>query len=631
MNVERKDNQQILKTFIAIISFMGGVFHLYTGGVGTFSSMVQTVTHWLIVFSVVFLLYPKKRNRNSLDWILTVCAIMVGIFMLMTWESRVNRVSPILPTLEVVVSIIILLLVLEASRRCTGNFLTITAIVFLIYAKAGPYLPGIFRHKGYSWSRILSTICLSENGIFGNALSISATFVVLFVLFGSVLNACNGGKLFIDIAYSLTGGSRGGPAKTAIVSSLLMGCISGSPVANVVTTGTFTIPLMKKAGYSPEEACAVEAVASTGGQIMPPVMGAAAFLVAEYIGINYGELCRSAFIPAFFYYVAIFLIIDLLSIKKGLLGLPREQLPPMRRALREGAHLFIPIFALIVCLVNGFSSMKSVFYSIIALVVIAQMKKGTRMNAKQMVGAVQDGITSVIPVAVSCAAAGIIVGIVNLTGLGVKFSSSLISLSHGHIPVALFLTMIASIILGCGLPTTAVYIILASLAAPALIQMGVAPLSAHLFVFYFGCISTITPPVALTSYAAAGIGEANPSKTGMRAFLFGISAFVVPYLFVFSPGILLQGSIFQIIYSLIRATLCIYMLSIGIAGYQWIRLSAYLRILLIIGALVVVCSTVITDLVGFGVFSIVMLIQFIQKKNNTTQVQSKGATSDGRS
>ena len=239
----------------------------------------------------------------------------------MTWESRVNRVSPILSTVEIIVGVALTLLVLEASRRCTGNFLAITALVFLIYAKIGPYLPGILRHKGYSWHRVLSTLSFAETGIFGNALNISSTFVVLFVLFGAFLNASNGGRLFIDISYSLTGSSRGGPAKTAVLSSLLMGTISGSPVANVVTTGTFTIPLMKTAGYTSEEACAIEAVASTGGQIMPPVMGAAAFLVAEYIGIKYGELCIAAFIPAMLYYLAIFVIIDFISIKKGLAGL----------------------------------------------------------------------------------------------------------------------------------------------------------------------------------------------------------------------------------------------------------------------------------------------------------------------
>ena len=618
-------NSKLLTYFIAAVTLAGGLFHLYTGGIGTFSSMVQTGTHWLIVFAVVFLMYPKKRDRNLLDWILTLAAAAVGIYILLTWESRVNKVSAILSPVEMIFGIVLILLVLEGSRRCTGNFLMITAIVFLIYAKVGPYLPGIFRHKGYSWYRIISTLVYSETGIFGNALNISATFVVLFVLFGSVLNACNGGKLFIDIAYSATGGLRGGPAKTAILSSLMMGCISGSPVANVVTTGTFTIPLMKKAGYTPEEACAVEAVASTGGQIMPPVMGAAAFLVAEYVGINYGELCIAAFVPALFYYIALYFIIDGVSLKKGLLGLPRNQLPPMRQSLKSGAHLFIPIAALIISLIYGFSSMKSVFYSTIALVIIAEFRKSTRIDLKGIVHAIQDGMVSAIPVAVSCAAAGIIVGIVNLTGLGVKFSSSLIALSHGNILMALFLTMIASIILGCGLPTTAVYIILASLAAPALIQMGVAPLAAHLFVFYFGCISTITPPVALTSYAASGIGDANPTKTGFKAFIYGIVAYIVPYMFVLSPALLLQESFLPSIYGIFTALVGIYELSTGVSGYMRTHLIAPLRVLLIIGGAMLIKYGVVTDIIGVSIFIIVFTIQTLKLRKESDNA-AKGGT-----
>ena len=612
-----------METFVGVIALLGGLFHLYTGGIGTFSSMTQTATHWLIIFSIVFLLYPKKRQRNLLDWVLALSSIVIGIYILMTWMTRVNRVSPILPTVELIVGVVMIVLVLEASRRCTGNFLAITCLLFLVYAKVGPYLPGILRHKGYSWHRILSVLSFSETGIFGNALNISATFVVLFVLFGSVLNASNGGKLFIDIAYAMTGGSRGGPAKTAILSSLMMGTISGSPVANVVTTGTFTIPLMKKAGYSSEEACAVEAVASTGGQIMPPIMGAAAFLVAEYIGISYGELCKAAFVPAILYYIALFFIIDFISLKKGLVGLPKDQLPPLKQSLRQGFHLFIPIIALIVSLMNGFSSMKSIFYSTIALIVIAQLSKGTRMNLRKIIGAVQDGIISTIPVAVSCAAAGIIVGIVNLTGLGVKFSSSLIAMSHGNVHAALFLTMIASIILGCGLPTTAVYIILASLAAPALIQMGVTPLAAHLFVFYFGCISTITPPVALTSYAAAAIGDANPTKTGLKAFLFGIVAYIVPFMFVFSPALLLQGSTFTVIYGIITALFGIYLLSASVAGYLRTSMSLILRLVLFAGGIVLIHYSFVTDLIGLALFILVLIFQTLRKNTQNPANSAK--------
>jgi len=381
---------------------------------------------------------------------------------------------------------------------------------------------------------------------------------------------------------------------------------------------------MKTAGYTSEEACAIEAVASTGGQMMPPVMGAAAFLVAEYIGIKYGELCIAAFIPAMLYYLAIFVIIDLISLKKGLVGLDRSQLPVLKQAFASGAHLFIPIGVLIVTLVSGYSSMKSVFYSIIVLIIVAQFRTDTRMNLKTLLEGLQDGIQSAVPVAVSCAAAGIIVGIVNLTGLGVKFSSSLISMSKGSIPVALFLTMVAAIILGCGLPTTAVYIILASLAAPALIQMGVSPLAAHLFVFYFGCISTITPPVALTSYAAAGLGDANPSKTGVKAFIYGIAAYIVPFMFVFSPALLLKGDPLLVITSLISATVGIIILSTSVAGYLLTDLNMPLRILTFLVGVSLIHVSWVTDLIGIIVFGLVFVFQLV-KKNKTGPAKHKAA------
>lgn len=617
MKAERLSASILISVFISVVAFIGGVFHLCTGGVGTVSSMTQTVMHWLVMFSIVFLIYPKKREHDALTMVLTLLAIAVGVYILLTWEGRVNRLSSTLSPLEMILAVILVFLVLEASRRVTGNFLAITALTFIVYAKIGSYLPGILQHKGYSWYRILSTLCYSENGVFGNALGISSTFIVLFVMFGSILNASNGGKLFIDIAYSLTGGLRGGPAKTAVLSSLLMGTISGSPVANVVTTGTFTIPLMKRSGYDSEEACAVEAVSSTGGQIMPPVMGAAAFLVAQNINMNYGTLCISAFIPAFLYYLSLYLIIDLLSVKKGLLGLPKDQLPLLPESLRKGVHLFIPIAVLIFGLISGYSSMKSVFFSMIVLVVIAELRPSTRMSFKQVIRAIEDGVSSTVPVAVSCATAGIIVGIVNLTGLGVRFSSSLMTLSGGSIFVALLFTMLASLILGCGLPTTAVYIILSSLAAPALIQMGVMPISAHMFVFYFGCISTITPPVALTSYAAAGIGEASPSKTGLKAFFFGFVAYVIPFMFVFEPALLAQGSLGTVAYSILTALIGIFFLSSSVAGYMLGPLDIVLRIILALGGGLLIHGGLITDLIGVSILFLVLLYQAFKKKHSS--------------
>ena len=618
--------QKAVFWIVTVVAIAGGLFHMYTGGLGSLSSMLQTVLHWLLMFILVFLLYPSKRERKWYDLVLSIAALAIGVYIVFTWQSRVNRLSPSLSTIERVFGVLLILLVLEATRRSTGKFLMITALVFLIYAKVGPWLPGILYHKGYSIDRIISVLCYSENGVFGNAMSISSTFIVLFVLFGAFLNACNGGQMFIDIAYSLTGSRRGGPAKTAIVSSLLMGCISGSPVANVVTTGTFTIPLMKRAGYESEEACAVEAVASSGGQIMPPIMGAAAFIMADYIGIKYGQLCVAAFIPAMLYYLALYFIVDFLSVKKNLIGLSKDQLPNIRQVLPQGAHLFIPIIVLIACLIYGFSPMKTVFYAILLLIVVAQLRKSTRMGWKQIAKALKDGIVGAVPVAVSCAAAGIIVGIVGMTGLGVKFSSSLISLSHGNTLLALLYTALASIILGCGLPTTAVYIILASMAAPALVQMGIPVLSAHMFVFYFGCVSTITPPVALSAYAAAGIGNADQNKTGIKAFLFGIVAYIVPFMFVLSPTLLAQGSLFEIVKSVLTALIGVYALAAGVAGYLKGHLTLLMRLVVFAGGILLVNSGLVTDLIGIALIALVLGYQILMKKKTEATAKENDKT-----
>lgn len=602
-------SKSIMSTIVVAISFIAGLFHLYTGGIGSISSMAQTSIHWLFMSILVFLIYPKKKEKlNLFDISFAAVALVSSLYIVMTWKNRVDRISSALNPLELLIGFLLIVVVLEAARRSSGSVLAITALIFLCYAKVGPYMPGILFHKGYSVSRIVSFISFSENGIFGSALNISSTFIVLFVLFGAFLNGCNGGKLFIDIAYSLTGWARGGPAKTAILSSMLMGCISGSPVANVVTTGTFTIPLMKRAGYESHEACAVEAVASTGGMIMPPVMGAAAFIMAEYLNISYGKVMTAALIPAVLYYMSLFFMVDFVSLKKRLLGMPKSDLPPIRRTMRQSFHLFIPIAGLIYFLIAGWSPMKTVFWAITVLVVIACMRKSTRMSLKGVIEAISDGIISTIPVAVACAAAGIIVGVVGLTGLGVKFSSSLMALSGGSQILGLVYTMFASLVLGCGLPATAVYIILASIAAPALVQMGITPLAAHLFVFYFGIISTITPPVALTAFAAAGIGDANPTKVGGTAFAYGIAAYIVPYMFVFSPSLLMEGDVIGIFIAIITSLFGVYVISSGVVGYFKCNLKLYERIIMFISGIMLVKPGIYTDIAGLMLFFIIVII-----------------------
>ena len=525
----------------------------------------------------------------------------------MAWRAQLTRVG-FPSSAEVLLGVIMILVILEAARRTAGLVLAATAIVFLVYALAGPYSPGFLAHRGYSLPRLVSFLFMTSEGIYGIPLGVSSTYVVLFVLFGAFLNRMGGGKLFIDAAYAVTGRFRGGPAKTAVLSSGLMGTISGSAIANVVTTGTFTIPLMKQMGYHPDVAGAVEAVASTGGMIMPPVMGAAAFIIAQYLGIPYAQVAWAALIPAVLYYLCVFFIVDMEAAKHGLRGLPAAQLPSLSRSLAQGGLLFVPILVLIALILRGVSPTKAVFWSTILVFAVAFVHRPTRPNLTTILGALEDGAKNSISVAISCACAGLIVGVISLTGIGVKFSSSLIELSHGSIFLALVYTMIASIILGMGMPATAVYVIQAALNVPALVQMGVAPLAAHLFVFYFSVVACITPPVALTAYAAAGISGGHPGKTGWNAFWFGCVAYIVPYIFVYSPCLLMQGTAWAIVSAFATAAVGTYLLAAGIEGFFIIRRSLIERVLLFLAGVALIIPGGATDVLSLPLVAVVVVL-----------------------
>jgi TRAP transporter 4TM/12TM fusion protein len=476
--------------------------------------------------------------------------------------------------------------------------LAFTAVAFLFYAYFGPYMPGIFAHKGYSIERLITVMYTSTEGIYGIPMAVSSTYIVLFVLFGAFLSKCGGGRFFIDFAFSLTGRRRGGPAKAAVISSAFMGTMSGSAVANVVTTGTFTIPLMKKSGYQSVVAGAIEAVASTGGQIMPPIMGAAAFIMAEFTEIPYVTIAKSAVIPALLYFLAVYLMVDSQARKQGLKGLPKSELPGVGATMAWGGHLFIPLIVLILMLVYAYSPMKSVFWGIVLIVVVGMMRKTTRVNPYKLIEALEYGARNAVTIAAACASAGIIVGVISLTGLGLKFSDSLVSLSGGNIFFALFFTMIASLILGCGMPTTAAYVVLATLAAPVLIQLGVPVLASHLFIFYFGCVSTITPPVALSSYAGAGLAEADPTTVGNTAFKFGLTAYIIPYMLVYGPSLLMKGGLIQILTSLITACLGVIAFTSGLQGFFQRGCFWWERILLVAAGFFLIYPGFNTDLTG---------------------------------
>ncbi|BAS28231.1 TRAP transporter permease [Limnochorda pilosa] len=593
------------------LAVFAGLLHLYTGLFGVFSASVQRAAHWGLLAALVFFIYPARRQRKTgvtvFDLVLVAGVAVATIYLLANWQNRLLRVFMPSPQ-ELVMGTMMIVITLEAARRTAGWFLSLTALIFLVYAQLGPYLPGILRHRGYSLSRVVSFLYSTTEGIFGTPIGISATFIILFILFGAFLNESGGGKFFIDLAYAVAGRFRGGAAKTSVISSALMGTISGSPIANAVTTGTFTIPLMRRNGYPNHVACAVEAAASTGGMIMPPVMGAAAFIMAEYLRVTYTDVAIAAAIPAVLYFVAVFLMVDFEAQRRGIVSLPSESLPDVRKTLRQGGHLLIPLAALIYFLLDRWSPMKAVVWSTLILVAVSWLRRETRLDLPRVLRALDTGVRNAAPVATACAAAGIILGIVSMTGLGVTFSSSLLELSRGNLLLALVITMVASLILGMGLPATAVYLVLATLAAPALESMGVQPIAAHMFVFYFGIISTITPPVALTAYAAAGIGGANPARVGWSAFGLGIVGYIVPFMFVYSPSLLMVGTTWKILGSVVTALLGVYCIAASVTGYLKGRIGVVARTALFIAGLFLIRPGLVTDAVGIGLLALAWLI-----------------------
>jgi len=608
-----------LVAWIALaVAIYGAVYHLYEAGFGSQSELQLRSMHWAFISFIAYLLYPatrrSPRNRISvLDGILAVAAAVCGLYIYFSWMEIAERMGFTIPR-DIVFGVIEILLILEICRRVVGLPLMILAAAFLAYGFAGPYMPLVFAHKGYGIKAIVRVLYISTDGIFGLPIAISASYVVLFILFGAFLQASGGGKFFTDVAFGLVGRSIGGPAKAAVVSSSLMGTMSGAAVANVVTTGTFTIPLMKRTGYAPHVAGAIEAVASTGGQFVPPVMGAAAFMIAQIVNVPYGKVALAAVIPSLLYYAYLYLCVDLEAKKAGLQSIAKADVPSVKAAFKERGHLLIPLVVLIYCIVVGYSPGKSIFWSIVLIVVISFFRKSTRMGIREMALAMENGIRNALPVAVACAAAGIITGIISLTGVGLRFSSILISLSGNSEFLMLAMTMLASIILGMGLPTSAAYVILAVLTAPALIDMGAPPLAAHFFIFFFGCVSTITPPVALSAYAGAGIANADPMRTGFTAFRLGLVGFIVPFIAVYRPAILLQAEAWRIALFTLLSMTAIVGLTYGSVGFRNKRLGLFERLFFIAAALLLLIRL---DWILNGAGLLVLAYAFFKTRSKT--------------
>ena len=612
----REPQSGMIKKVVFSLAIFLSIFHLYTGGFGLLTPMLQRSVHLYVVIILVFLMYPLtfKKVGRVFDYIAIALAIGSAIYIFTTYETLLHRIGDT-STMDIFFGVATIVLVLEATRRVTGWVLAMIGVVFIFYSYFGAYFPSVFESSNMSTNRFISLVFLSSEGIWGSTLAIAATFVALFVIFGAFLNATGAGKVFIDLAYFFGGRYRGGPAKVAVISSALMGTVSGSPVANVSSTGQFTIPLMKKIGYKPKVAGAIEAVASTGGSIMPPIMGAGAFVMAEMTGIPYGEIIIAAAIPAILYYLSVYFYVDLEAAKDNLKGLTKAELPDFKKTFMAGFHLYIGLGVLIYLLVfNQSSPMFSAFWSIVALVVSYVVVYFKQIDWSFLPEALVDGAKGMLLTTVACATAGIIVGVINLTGIGVTLTTLMVNIGGTSIILTLIVTMIACIILGMGLPPTAAYILLGVLTAPALVKLGIEPLYAHMFVFYFSCLAPITPPVALASFTAAGIAGSDPLKTSITSAKIGLVAFLIPYMFIFGPPLLAQGTILEISWTFIMACLGVFVLAMALTGWYKRNLLWYERLWALVTAILLISADLMTDLFGMALFAGLIVLIYTTRK-----------------
>ena len=605
---------------IAAIAITFSIFQLYTATFGILDAQLQRAVHLGFGLALAYLLYPCRRAWtrdhffHPIDVLFAVLGAAAPAYIVLQYRELVTRAGSATTT-DIVVGGIGILLVIEAARRVVGLPMVTVVLCFLAYAFLGPYMPGVLAHRGLSLEQLISHLYYTTEGIFGIPLGVSSTFIFLFILFGAYLESTGLGKFFIDLANAVAGWASGGPAKVAVLSSGLMGTVSGSSVANVVGTGSLTIPMMKKLGYHPNFAGAVEAAASTGGQLMPPVMGAAAFLMAEFVGVSYIEVVKAAAIPALLYFTGVWLGVHFEAKRKQLKGIPRHELPNPLTLIKERGHLAIPLVVIVYLLVSGYTPMRAALVAIVLSIACAMLRKSTRMKPIEIVYGLERGAKAVLGVLIACAAAGIIIGVVTKTGVGLRLASGLIEMAGGMLLPAMFFTMITAIVLGMGVPTTANYVITSTIAAPALVQMGVPILAAHMFVFYFGIIADVTPPVALAAYAGAGISGGNALKTGVHASKLAVAAFIIPYIFVLSPVILMvDATPLTLVMATLSALLGMVAVSSALCGFLADHCRLYERALLVGAGLLMIKPGGTTDLIGCAIFAAILALQYTRVK-----------------
>ena len=620
-----------LKNVVYFLCLAFTVYHLaYASGIRALQ-MVNIKHHAIhvgLILVLGFALYPafKKSSRKKIawyDWIFIALSIVMPIYVFVRYPTFISTGFSG-ETIDIVLGTILIVLVLIASRRLSGWALPILSVLFLLYAIFGRSFPGIFRHRGYTWHRIVTYLTTDIYGIYGTSIKVSATYIVLFIIFGEVMNKCGMGQFFNDIANAIAGHTKGGPAKVAVLASGFLGSINGSAVANVVTTGTFTILLMKKTGYSKEFAGSVEATASVGGQLLPPIMGAAAFVMAETLGVKYGAIIKAAVIPALIYYLGIIIQVQMRATKDHLNGLPKDQMPKVRDVMKQRGHLLIPILFLLYMLIfSGVTVIRGAFWTIIVTIVVAELRPISRMSLKDICDAFVAGARSTVSVAMACACVGIIVGVCGMTGFALNVAHAIISIGKHSLMLTLLFTMITCMILGMGLPSIPSYLITATIAAPALVELGQPEIAAHMFCFYFAMFANLTPPVALASFAAAGLSGGSPMKTGWQSVRLALAGFIVPFMFVYNPPLLLENvTLLTGIQVVVTACAGVVLIAAAAEGYLCGRMNVFLRLLAGVGAFLLIDSSLVTDIGGAVCLAVIILAQkfIFHRKKDTPQV-----------
>ncbi len=633
---EKQTKSTAVSVTLKIVRFVAiflSLFQLYTAGLGAMTAMRQRCVHLGAILTITFLLFPlyKKVDKNKFHWsyyidyVLVALSITIACYIYFGLDGIYMRQGD-WSHLDVIISIVCVILVLEATRRVIGNIMALIAVMFLLYGYFGPYMPELLIHRGYSIERIATTLSLTTEGIFGLPLGVAATFVFIFVLFGSFLEVTGAGNFFIDLAYSIAGQYSGGPAKTAVLASGFMGSVSGSAVANVVTTGSFTIPMMKKVGYKPHVAGAIEAAASTGGQLMPPIMGAGAFLMAEFTKTSYLYIIKIAIIPAILYYLTTLLFVHIEAQKEGLEGLPKDQLPDFKETLKKGLHFLIPVIILIVVLLMNYSPMMAGFVAVVSVYLTAMLRKGSRIDFRELLDALERGARNAILVSIACAAAGIIVGMTNLTGMGLRFSSMVVSLSHGIPLLAILLIALASLVLGMGLPVTASYIVLVILAGPALMNMGIPILVAHMIVFWYSQDANVTPPVSLASFAAAGVAGSPPMKTAFTSWKLAKGLYIIPVVMAYHP-LLLNGPTWEVVKTAVFTLFALIAFVAAMERYLLIPITWIETPLYFAAGVAMLWKHQITQFIGFGLFVMLLYYHvFLARKHASASANLKMTT-----